>query len=230
MSMTRSNSLVKIDRYFYHHRIYLMLKPLCLVFLLFTTVHQAMAEDSPLQRLHNFLAKATTLQADFHQVVVSEKGEAGKQSSGVFYLHRPGKFRWDYTKPFQQQIVSNGGKVWFYDVDLEQVTTRKLDKAIGSTPALLLTGEMALEKNFTIQSQDKEEGLYWIKLTPKEEESGFKYVLIGLDGDNLAGMELSDNFGQLTRIYFSNLKLGVKLDDAKFEFKPPAGVDVFEDR
>lgn len=207
-----------------------MLKPLCLLFLLFASFNQAMAEDSPLQRLHAFLAKATTLQADFRQVVVNEKGEGGKESSGVFYLHRPGKFRWDYVKPYQQQIVSNGGKVWFYDVDLEQVTARKLDKAIGSTPALLLTGEVALEKNFTIQSQDKEEGLYWIKLIPKEEESGFRYVLIGLDKDKLAGMELSDNFGQLTRIYFSNLKLGAKLDDSRFDFKPPAGVDVLEDK
>ena len=210
---------------------YLMFKPLLLVFCLITvSTSQVQAEDTPVQRLHNFLAKAASLQADFRQVVISDKGESGQQSSGVFFLQRPGKFRWDYTKPYQQEIISNGGKVWFYDVDLAQVTARKLDKAIGSTPALLLTGEVALEKNFTIQSQDKEEGLYWIKLIPKEEESGFKYVLIGLDGENLAGMELSDNFGQLTRIYFSNLKLGVKLDSAKFDFKTPAGVDVFEDK
>lgn len=206
-----------------------MFKSLAMVFLWAVTI-PAFADDTPVQRLHNFLAKAGSLQADFRQVVVNEKGEAGKQSSGEFYLHRPGKFRWNYTKPYQQEIVSNGGKVWFYDVDLAQVTAKKLNQAIGSTPALLLSGEVALEKNFTIQSQEKSEGLYWIKLIPKEEESGFKQVLIGLDGDNLAGMELSDNFGQSTRIYFSNLKLGVKLDTAKFDFKPPAGVDVFEDK
>ncbi len=198
--------------------------------LLSVSANPAFAEASPLQRLHAFLAKAGHLQADFRQVVVDEKGEAGKPSSGVFYLQRPGKFRWDYTKPYRQEIVSNGGKVWFYDVDLAQVTARKINQAIGSTPALLLSGEVSLEKNFTIQSQDKEEGLYWIRLVPKEEESGFKYVLIGLDGDDLAGMELSDNFGQVTRIYFSNLKLGAKLDPSLFEFKPPAGVDVFEDK
>ena len=205
----------------------LVFYPLLLACMLISTAY---AEDLPVTRLHNFLSRASSLQADFRQEVITEKGESGKQSSGVFMLQRPGKFRWDYTKPYQQEIVSNGGKVWFYDVDLAQVTARKLDKAIGSTPALLLTGEVALEKNFTIQSQDKDEGLYWIKLIPKEEESGFKYVLIGLDGDNLAGMELSDNFGQLTRIYFSNLKLGVKLDAAKFDFKPPDGVDVLDDK
>jgi outer membrane lipoprotein carrier protein len=189
-----------------------------------------LADDTPLQRLHHFLAKASSLQADFRQEVVNEKGDVGKQSSGEFYLQRPGKFRWNYTKPYQQEIVSNGGKVWFYDVDLAQVTTKKINQAIGSTPALLLSGEVALDKNFTIESQDKSEGLYWIKLIPKDEESGFRQVLIGLDGDNLAGMELSDNFGQATRVYFSNLRLGAKIDAAKFEFKPPAGVDVLEDK
>lgn len=206
-----------------------MFKPLFMAALLAIGA-PALADDSPLQRLHHFLAKATSLQADFRQEVVNEKGEAGKTSSGEFFLQRPGKFRWNYTKPYSQEIVSSGGKVWFYDVDLAQVTAKKLNQAIGSTPALLLSGEVALEKNFTIESQDKAEGLYWIKLVPKNEESGFKQVLIGLDGDNLAGMELSDNFGQATRIYFSNLRLGVRLDPAKFEFKPPAGVDVFEDK
>jgi outer membrane lipoprotein carrier protein len=191
---------------------------------------QAFAEDTPLHRLHSFLFKAASLRADFRQVMVDEKGMPLKESKGEFFLQRPGKFRWDYTRPYKQEIVSNGGKVWFYDMDLEQVTVKKLNQAIGSTPALLLMGEAPLEKNFKIESQDREEGLYWIKLIPKEEDSGFRSVLIGLAGDNLAGMELSDNFGQTTRIYFSNLKLGVKQDAERFEFKPPAGVDVFEEK
>lgn len=188
------------------------------------------AEDAPVQHLRNFLARAHTLQAEFSQVLVDEKGNSEKRSNGMFYLARPGKFRWDYQKPYKQEIVSNGGKVWFYDVDLEQVTAKRLNEAIGSTPALLLSGEVALETNFTIEKQALDEGLYWIKLLPKSEDSGFKYVLLGLDGDKLAGMELSDNFGQLTRIYFNNVKTGIKLEPSLFEFKPPAGVDVFEEK
>lgn len=188
----------------------------------------AIADDEPVKRLRAFLAKAESLQADFSQVLVDEKGVAAQKSSGVFYLQRPGKFRWDYQKPYRQEIVSTRGKVWFYDVDLEQVTAKRLDQAIGSTPALLLSGEVALENNFRIESQGVDEGLYWIKLLPKEEESGFKSVLIGLDGETLAGMELNDNFGQVTRIYFANVRTGVRLSASVFEFKPPAGVDVFE--
>lgn len=185
---------------------------------------------APVQRLRDFLARANTLQAEFSQVIIDEAGNPGQRTSGVFYLQRPGKFRWDYKKPYSQEIVSSGQKVWFYDVDLEQVTAKRLDEAIGSTPALLLSGEVALENNFKIENQGSDEGLFWIKLVPKSEDSGFKYVLIGLDDNTLAGMELGDNFGQVTRIYFSNVKTGVKLDRNLFEFRPPPGVDVFEER
>lgn len=190
----------------------------------------SLAAEPPIQRLKTFLAKAATLRADFIQVQIDEQGNSGKRSNGVFYLQRPGKFRWNYEKPYHQEIVSGAGKVWFYDKDLEQVTARKLTRAIGSTPALLLTGEVPLEQNFTIENQSDEEGVAILKLIPKDEESGFKYVQIGLENNSLVGMELSDNFGQLTRIYFNNLKTGVRLDPALFDFKPPAGVDVFEEK
>jgi len=185
---------------------------------------------SPETRLKAFLNKASSLEASFVQVQVDEKGNLGKRSNGMFYLQRPGKFRWNYEKPYHQEIVSSAGKVWFFDKDLDQVTAKKLNQAIGSTPALLLTGDVPLEKNFTIESQSDEEGIAIIKLIPKSEESGFKYVQIGIENDLLVGMELSDNFGQLTRIYFENLKTGIKIDPALFAFKPPQGVDVFEEK
>jgi outer membrane lipoprotein carrier protein len=207
-----------------------MLKHIAFIALLTGFVsHQVMAA-TPEQRLKNFLAKATTLQADFTQVQVDEKGNLGKRSTGVFYLQRPGKFRWNYQNPYNQEIVSGAGKVWFYDKDLEQVTAKKLTQAIGSTPALLLTGEVPLEKNFTIENQSDEEGIAIIKLIPKSEESGFKYVQIGLENNSLVGMELHDNFGQLTRIYFENMKTSLRLDPELFTFTPPPGVDVFEDQ
>ena len=93
-----------------------------------------------------------------------------------------------------------------------------------------MSGEVELDSNFTLEQQGESEGLYWIKLLPKSEESGFKYVTIGLEADTLAGMELSDNFGQLIRIYFSHVSTGVRLPVDIFEFKPPAGVDVFEEK
>ena len=187
------------------------------------------AEDRPVRELKAFLSATRTLTADFKQVLINEAGDPVQTSYGVFYLQRPGKFRWDYKKPIQQQIISNAGKVWFYDPDLEQVTVKKLDESVGSTPALLLSGEVSLEDNFTMAKQGEDEGLLWVKLLPKHEESGFKYVLIGLSGGTLGGMELSDNFGQLTRIYFSNVVTNREVKPDLFQFNVPKGADVFSE-
>lgn len=195
-------------------------------FLVNTSVY---AEDKPVRQLKAFLKNTKSLTADFKQVLINEQGNPVQTSYGLFYLQRPGKFRWDYLRPFQQQIISTAGKVWFYDTDLEQVTIKKLDESVGSTPALLLSGEISLDDNFTMEQQGVDGELMWVKLVPKNPESTFKYVLMGLSNESLGGMELSDNFGQLTRIYFSNVVLNPPLKQTLFEFKAPKGVDVFSD-
>ena len=189
----------------------------------------SVAEGQPIDQLRAFISASKTLSADFKQISFDEKGSPTQTSFGLFYLQRPGKFRWDYQKPYIQQIVSNAGKVWFFDADLEQVTIKKLDQSLGSTPALLLTGEVSLEENFTLEKQGTDGDMVWMKLLPKNEESGFNYILIGLEKGRLAGMELSDSFGQLTRIYFSEVKTNINIDPDVFEFTVPEGADVFEE-
>ena len=197
-----------------------------LAILLFITT-PGFAENEPVKKLQTFLQASKSLTADFKQVLINEAGNPYQTSYGVFYLQRPGKFRWDYLKPFQQQIVSTSGKVWFYDTDLDQVTIKNLDESVGSTPALLLSGNISLEDNFTMKDQGVDGDMQWIKLLPKNQESSFKYIVIGLNKGNLSGMELSDNFGQLTRIYFSNLLLNPPIKPTVFEFQIPKGADVF---
>ncbi len=204
-----------------------IVKQLTLIIFLIISI-TANAAQKPIEQLKSFLASTTTLTADFKQVVLNEQGYPEQTSEGEFYLSRPGKFRWSYKKPYIQEIISSNGKVWFYDADLEQVTIKKLDDSLGSTPALLLSGEIALEENFTLEQQGVDEGLLWIKLLPKNEDGSFKYILLGLDNGILGGMELSDNFGQLTRIYFTNVKINSALEKSLFEFTAPEGVDVFE--
>ena len=206
-----------------------MLAKLLTILLISTLfISNTVAEESPITQLKVFLHNSATLSADFRQVSLDKNGEPKQTSVGKFYLSRPGKFRWNYLKPFAQEIVSNGGKVWFYDADLEQVTVKKLDDSLGSTPALLLTGQVNLEEKFKLEEQGRGDGINWIKLAPKDEESGFKYIFIGLEKGQLAGMELSDNFGQLTRIYFTNIQINPALNESLFNFTPPKGADVFQ--
>lgn len=205
-----------------------MKKILSTCVLLLVVCSNVWAEESAINQLKAFLKASTSFSADFKQVSFNKAGQASQTSIGQFYLSRPGKFRWNYQKPFSQEIVSSGGKVWFYDADLEQVTVKQLDDSLGSTPALLLTGEVDIDQKFILEEQGSEEDLNWVRLSPKNEESGFKYILIGLNHGQLGGMELSDNFGQLTRIYFANIKINPVLNETLFNFTPPKGVDVFE--
>ena len=98
-----------------------MLAKLLNILLLSTlSISCAVAEDTPIAQLKAFLHSSAALSADFRQVSLDKNGDPKQSSYGKFYLSRPGKFRWNYQKPFVQEIVSNGGKVWFYDADLEQ--------------------------------------------------------------------------------------------------------------
>ena len=206
-----------------------MIKKILSIFVLFVIIaSNSWAGESPIDQLKAFLKASASFSADFKQVTIDKAGQASQTSTGQFFLKRPGRFRWNYQKPFVQEIVSNSGKVWFYDADLEQVTVKQLDDSLGSTPALLLTGQVDIDEKFKLEDQGHEDELDWIRLSPKNEESGFKYILIGLKNGQLGGMELSDNFGQLTRIYFSDIKLNPVLNEALFNFIPPKNVDVFE--
>ncbi len=184
--------------------------------------------ESSFQVLENFIARANNVTADFTQLSLDESGKPLQASYGKFYLQQPGKFRWNYTKPYVQEIISKGDSVWFYDADLEQVIIKKIDQSIGDTPALLLSGSVDLKEKYSLIEQEAKNEMVWIKLIPKHQDSSFKYILIGLKSGLLNEMELSDNFGQLTKIMFNNLKLPKKLDKKLFEFNAPEGTDIFK--
>lgn len=192
-----------------------------------------LAEAGTVDTLHRFLESTATLRADFAQIVVAKNGKKPQQSTGVMMFARPGKFRWQIEKPYQQLLVGDGDKVWIYDPDLRQVTVKKIGAALGGTPAALLAGDRsggnALEKNFTLREAGESDGLAWLEAIPKVQDSGFEKVRLGFAGNDLKAMELFDNFGQTTSLLFSRLERNPALSPALFRFTPPPGVDVIGD-
>lgn len=197
----------------------------------------SMAHAGAIDRLHQFLESTKTLRAGFTQIVTAKNGKRPQQSSGVMIFSRPGKFRWQIEKPYAQLLVGDGEKVWIYDPDLRQVTVKKVGNALGGTPAALLAGESGgkgggkstLEKDFTLREAGEREGLEWVEAVPKSQESGFEKLLLGFSGSDLKAMELFDNFGQMTSLYFSNLERNPAIAASQLSFKPPAGVDVISE-
>ena len=166
------------------------------------------------------------MRAQFSQVVNDKQGRKIQEVEGTMQLQRPNKFRWDYKKPYEQQIVSDGKQVFLYDTELQQVTIRELSKSLGSSPAALLAGGEAVEKNFTLKNANRKDGLTWVLALPKDKDSGFDRVLLGFKADKLRKMELYDSFSHVTHITFDEVERNPTLQDATFLFTPPEGVDV----
>lgn len=204
-------------------RIDLLLRSFALLFGLSVWLSAAAGEGT--ERLNEFYREVRSLQAHFDQVVFDEAGEVVQESGGEVALQRPDRFRWDYRRPYRQLIVGDGQRVWIYDPELQQVTVKPLDGAGGNTPSLVLSGTRPLEESFQIREAGRRDGLAWVELVPREAEADFQAVRIGF-GEELEVMELTDNFGQVTRIRFRDLKRNPALDPALFEFTVPAGVDV----
>ena len=184
------------------------------------------ASASGLDQLHAFLEGTQTAQGSFKQVVVNKDRRTTQSTSGTFAFARPGKFRWTYEKPFDQLIVGDGEKVWIYDRDLNQVIVRKLDAALGSTPAALLAGDNALEKNFTLVAGGESNGVEFVDATPKAPEAQFSRIRLGFVDNLPRRMELTDAFGQTTELTFADVKRNPKLAPDLFRFTPPQGADV----
>ena len=183
-----------------------------------------------IEKLKTFIAATHSAQADFTQDVLDQSGKNIQSASGIMQFQRPGKFRWIYQKPYEQLIVGDGERFWLYDADLNQVTVRKLDAALGSSPAALLSGSNEIENGFTLTEDGSSDNLEWLQARPKAQDSGFEKILMAFDvRANLVVMELYDAFGHKTVLKFSALQRNPNLSEKQFQFTPPQGADVLSD-
>ncbi|MBS62871.1 outer membrane lipoprotein chaperone LolA [Salinisphaera sp.] len=180
--------------------------------------------------LEAFYNNVDSLSAQFEQEQKDDSGQMLQQASGTFLLSRPDRFRWEYTAPYKQVIVSDGETFRFYDVDLAQVTIRSIDATLQATPALLLTGGAALEDAFNIASAGQRDGMSWVRLTPRADDTDFQEVRLGLKNQVPSVMELDDNLGQTTHIRFRDIELNPKLDASRFTLDIPDDVEVVDGR
>ena len=190
-----------------------------------------LAHADAVDTLKDFIRDVKTGRAQFTQTVTSPDGAKKKASSGSFEFARPNHFRFAYSKPFEQLIVADGQKVWIFDADLNQASSRKFSSALGATPAALLAGG-SLDKDFDLApvsvNDAAKDGLAWVQATPKLKEGAFKSVRVGFRGKDLAAVEIIDAFDQRSLLQFSQFVADVKFPDDTFRFTPPAGADVIE--
>lgn len=183
------------------------------------------ANSSSLDRFQSYLRTTQAARADFQQQVFDKTGKVVQESRGSFSFQRPGRFRWTYVKP-PQVIVGDGDRVWIHDADLNQVTVRRVSRVLGTSPAALLAGASDIEKAFELVESGEKDGLEWLEAKPREKESGFERIRLGMSTSGVEAMELVDHFGQTTVLRFSNMVRNPQFDAGTFRFTPPKGVDV----
>ncbi|MDM0040098.1 outer membrane lipoprotein chaperone LolA [Variovorax sp. J22G21] len=188
-----------------------------------------------MESLEAFVKNVKSGRADFTQTVTapSKDGQPSrvKTSTGTFEFQRPGKFKFDYQKPFAQTIVADGKTLWLYDADLNQVTQRAQAQALGSTPAALIAAApdlRALQADFALEGAPARDGLEWVKATPKNKDGQLQSVLVGFQGEGLAALEILDSFGQRSVLKFGKVEVNPALGASTFVFKAPAGADVLK--
>jgi outer membrane lipoprotein carrier protein len=188
-------------------------------------VADAAADARAAGRLEAALDSLASLRAEFRQTVTDAGGERTESAEGSVALARPGRFRWDYRTP-AQLIVSDGTTVWLYDEDLAQVTVRPAADSLAGTPALLLSGQADLAGAFEMSDGGEEGGLAWSRLRPKDADSDFTELRVGVAGKELRRMTLLDKLGQTTELEFSRIERNPRFAPDTFTFVPPPGVDV----
>ena len=197
--------------------------------------------DVALKDLENFVKNTKSGRAAFTQVVTSPAKEGQtpkvKTSSGTFEFLRPNRFKFLYKKPFEQSIVSDGQTLWLHDVDLNQVTARKLAQVLNGTPAAVIAAAAdlkGLQADFTLtalpEKSGLKDGIQWVQAVPKTKEGQLQNITVGFKttekGSELAALEILDSFGQRSVMTFSQFEVNPALAAASFQFKPPAGADV----
>jgi outer membrane lipoprotein carrier protein len=180
--------------------------------------------------LSDLLNQMKTMRADFTQDILDGEGRAVQKSHGRIALDRPGKFRWEVTKPMPQVIIANGERLWVYDPDLQQVTIRSLKSEAGEAPGLLLSHQnTTLEKDYVIEAKGADRRLRWFSLASRKKDAIFASVKMGFAGNQLKEMILEDQIGHTTRVRFARVETNVKLPASLFIFNAPAGTDVIDE-
>lgn len=190
-----------------------------------TTAHAA---DSAIAQLRRFTSETQSATGHFTQQLIKQDGSTAKPASGDFAFARPGRFRWEIRKPYEQLIITDGAKLWFYDKDLEQVTVRKATETIGATPAALLFGSGDLDGAFELSEITGRDGLQSVEAKPRTPDSGFEKIVIGMRDGLPVSMEVRDAFGQVNRFGFESIERNPRIAADAFTFTPPPGVDVIE--
>ncbi len=181
----------------------------------------ALDRNAIIDRVAKAMTDTKTVQGQFTQVDPS-----GSPSYGSFYISRPGKVRFEYTKPEPIFIVSDGTTV-----SIEETKRKSYDAVpLASTPLnLFLRSNIDLKKDGSVADVQTSGGNYFVTLVDKTGEAEGKMILQFRQADfELMGWRQVDGTGAETSVKLNNIQKNVALKASLFVVKDPA--DAGDDR
>ena len=192
------------------------------------------AQDASTQ-LRNFLNHTNTWQAEFEQVqpMAPNPNQRLKirrldTKEGEVFMAKPNKLRWETKGKTGRLVVSDGETLWHYDRALKEAVRQKLSATREATPSAIFEGAKTMDEKFILENETRADGLAGVKLTPKDENSPFFEIHLGLDDGIPKALEFSDSYGFEARISFYKSRVNKKIDPELFEYTIPPGVELID--
>jgi outer membrane lipoprotein carrier protein len=208
---------------------------LALLFLLIAGGARGYGQDvhALAQAVDEHYNRLRSLEADFTETYRGAGAE--RVESGTLWLKKPRKMRWEYRSPKEKLFVSDGKVVWFYmpgERQARKTDLRKLEDL--RSPLAFLLGKTKLEKELqglskSVDQVPQASGNTLLRGVPRAIADQISEVILEINPANqIVRIVLTGMDGAATEFRFSGLKENVELSDRRFEFNPPAGVEVVE--
>jgi len=155
-----------------------------------------------------------------------------RTESGTLWLSRPGKMRWEYVEPREKLFVSDGKTAYFYVPGERQARKAPLDKLDDlRSPLRYLLGKTKLKKEFdqlTARAGDQP-GIVQIRGVPKNMSDRVAQVTMDVNpAGEIQRIQIEELDGSQTEFVFSAMQENVPVEEARFRFQPPPGVELIE--
>ena len=196
---------------------------ICLILIFSISVSFADAASGLIEKIKNI----HSMTANFNQKLIDGQTSNNLNSKGKMSLKKPQYFKWVTTSPNNQEIVSNGTKLWIYDGDLDQIIIKKVSNDIAQFPYLILLSKNTrnINKLFTV----KEQGNTSYILKPKNDQMIDNIKIKFTPNNQLKYLEISTSLNQFTKIEFTDVRTDVDISDTSFDFKVPEDTDIIDE-
>lgn len=192
------------------------------------------ADSTILAQIQQRYQEISSFKGDFVQQNYISQNPKPRQATGVVTYTRPGKMRWDYHKPNEQLLVTDGTTLWLFDPLLENVTVQALEKVTPGTPLSFLLGVGNLKEDFEHRSVTQDlvetDDVLVVELKPKNSIAALDFIQLAIDPQtfDFKKIVLVDLQGNYRLISFENMQYNLSLDVSQFNFEITSDMEVIE--